>query len=157
MAMHSWSSIYTLFFQAAFWLTSCLCRLTLAAQCPVAQVSYVHGHERAKYICICSLRGHATQNDGFEVRRWYQVQASLQGCGVLQGLYVHTAKNVLIEVHAQVRLPRTFRRFCGLMVQLLQKLSIRATNGPDKLLKVRAALQPKDFLPLWSTNAAAPS
>ena len=36
----------------------------------------------------------------------------------------------------QVRLPRTFRRFCGLMVQLLQKLSIRATNGPDKLLKV---------------------
>lgn len=37
---------------------------------------------------------------------------------------------------SQVRLPRTFRRFCGLMVQLLQKLSIRATNGPDKLLKV---------------------
>ncbi len=36
----------------------------------------------------------------------------------------------------QVRLPRTFKRFCGLMVQLLQKLSIRATNGPDKLLKV---------------------
>lgn len=36
----------------------------------------------------------------------------------------------------QVRLPRTFRRFCGLMVQLLQKLSIRATNGPEKLLRV---------------------
>ncbi len=39
----------------------------------------------------------------------------------------------------QVRLPRTFRRFCGLMAQLLQKLSIRATNGPDKLLKVRGS------------------
>ena len=54
----------------------------------------------------------------------------------MQALYVHTEKNVLIEVNPQVRLPRTFRRFCGLMVQLLQKLSIRATNGPDKLLKV---------------------
>lgn len=40
---------------------------------------------------------------------------------------------------AQVRLPRTFKRFCGLFVQLLQKLSIRATNGPDKLLKVSLA------------------
>jgi len=55
---------------------------------------------------------------------------------LVQALYVHTEKNVLIEVNPQVRLPRTFRRFCGLMVQLLQKLSIRATNGPDKLLKV---------------------
>jgi len=41
-----------------------------------------------------------------------------------------------VQVNPQVRLPRTFKRFCGLMVQLLQKLSIRATNGPDKLLKV---------------------
>ena len=55
----------------------------------------------------------------------------------VQALYVHTHKNVLIQVNPQVRLPRTFKRFCGLMVQLLQKLSIRATNGPDKLLKVR--------------------
>ena len=53
-------------------------------------------------------------------------------------MYVHTVKNVLIEVNPQVRLPRTFRRFCGLMVQLLQKLSIRASNGPDKLLKVQS-------------------
>ena len=53
-------------------------------------------------------------------------------------MYVHTTKNVLIEVNPQVRLPRTFRRFCGLMVQLLQKLSIRASNGPDKLLKVQS-------------------
>lgn len=49
---------------------------------------------------------------------------------------MHTAKNVLIEVNPQVRLPRTFKRFCGLMVQLLQKLSIRASNGSSKLLKV---------------------
>ena len=49
---------------------------------------------------------------------------------------MRTVKGVLLEIHPQVRLPRTFKRFCGLMVQLLQKLSIRATNGPDKLLKV---------------------
>lgn len=56
--------------------------------------------------------------------------------GKVKGIFVHTNKNVLIQVNPQVRLPRTFKRFAGLMVQLLQKLSIRATNGPDKLLKV---------------------
>ena len=55
---------------------------------------------------------------------------------VAQAVYVHTAKNVLIEVNPAVRLPRTFKRFCGLMVQLLQKLSIRSSNGSAKLLRV---------------------
>lgn len=44
------------------------------------------------------------------------------------------------KVNTKVRIPRTFPRFKGLMVQLLQKLSIRATNGPDKLLKVRVCV-----------------
>lgn len=56
-----------------------------------------------------------------------------------QALYIHTSKNVLIQVNPQVRIPRTFKRFSGLMLQLLQKLSIRSTNGPDKLLKVAHA------------------
>lgn len=64
------------------------------------------------------------------------LDSPLAKSGRLKGLYVHTAKNVLIQINPQVRLPRTFKRFCGLLVQLLQKLSIRATNGPDKLLKV---------------------
>ncbi|KAK9798217.1 hypothetical protein WJX73_007869 [Symbiochloris irregularis] len=64
------------------------------------------------------------------------LDSPLSKSGRLKALYIHTARNVLIQVHPQVRLPRTFKRFCGLMVQLLQKLSIRATNGPDKLLKV---------------------
>ena len=72
------------------------------------------------------------------LRRGHDCQAASPRCArAVQALYVHTARNVLIKVHPQVRLPRTFRRFCGLMVQLLQKLSIRATNGPDKLLRVR--------------------
>jgi len=64
------------------------------------------------------------------------LDSPLNKAGKVKGIFVHTAKNVVIQVNPHVRLPRTFRRFCGLMVQLLQKLSIRATNGPDKLLKV---------------------
>mmetsp|Transcript_15815 Transcript_15815/g.26192 ORF Transcript_15815/g.26192 Transcript_15815/m.26192 type:complete len:243 (+) Transcript_15815:18-746(+) len=63
------------------------------------------------------------------------LDSPLNKAGMLQ-VYVHTNKNVLIEVSPHTRLPRTFKRFSGLMVQLLHKLSIRATNGPDKLLKV---------------------
>lgn len=51
-------------------------------------------------------------------------------------VYVHTQKNVLIEINPQTRIPRTFDRFCGLMVQLLHKLSIRAADTSQKLLKV---------------------
>lgn len=64
------------------------------------------------------------------------LDSPLNKAGKLKALYVRTARNVLISVNPKVRLPRTFKRFCGLMVQLLQKLSIRATNGPDKLMRV---------------------
>ena len=33
-------------------------------------------------------------------------------------LYIHTEKNVLIEINPKTRLPRTFKRFSGLMVLL---------------------------------------
>ncbi|KAK3055905.1 18S rRNA pseudouridine methyltransferase [Extremus antarcticus] len=55
--------------------------------------------------------------------------------GKLQ-IYIHTAKGVLIEVSPTVRIPRTFKRFAGLMVQLLHTLSIRSTQSQEKLLKV---------------------
>jgi rRNA small subunit pseudouridine methyltransferase Nep1 len=64
------------------------------------------------------------------------LDSPLNKAGKIKGIFVHTNKNVLIQVNPHVRLPRTFRRFSGLIAQLLQKLSIRATNGPDKLLKV---------------------
>jgi rRNA small subunit pseudouridine methyltransferase Nep1 len=63
------------------------------------------------------------------------LDSPLNKAGLLR-LYVRTAKGVLIEVSPQIRIPRTFKRFAGLMVQLLHKLSIRAANGPHKLLKV---------------------
>ena len=51
-------------------------------------------------------------------------------------VYVHTQKKVLIEINPQTRIPRTFDRFSGLMVQLLHKLTIRAADTSQKLLKV---------------------
>ncbi|KAH9483129.1 18S rRNA pseudouridine methyltransferase [Psilocybe cubensis] len=63
------------------------------------------------------------------------LDSPLNKAGLLQ-VYIHTARGVLIEVNPHVRIPRTFKRFSGLMVQLLHKLSIRGVNGPEKLLKV---------------------
>lgn len=50
-------------------------------------------------------------------------------------VFIHTEKNVLVEVSPHIRFPRTFKRFAGLMVQLLHKLKIRASDGPEVLLK----------------------
>ncbi|KAI8071506.1 Alpha/beta knot methyltransferase [Gongronella butleri] len=63
------------------------------------------------------------------------LDSPLNKAGLLQ-VYIHTQKNVLIEVNPHIRIPRTFKRFAGLMVQLLHKLSIRAVNGQEKLLRV---------------------
>jgi len=63
------------------------------------------------------------------------LDSPLNKAGLLQ-VYIHTTKGVLIEVNPHVRIPRTFKRFSGLMVQLLHKLFIRGVNGPEKLLKV---------------------
>ncbi|CAO3635888.1 unnamed protein product [Mucor hiemalis] len=63
------------------------------------------------------------------------LDSPLNKAGLLQ-VYIHTHKNVLIEVNPHIRIPRTFKRFAGLMVQLLHKLSIRAVNGNEKLLRI---------------------
>jgi len=63
------------------------------------------------------------------------LDSPLNKAGLLQ-VYIHTHQNVLIEVNPQIRIPRTFKRFSGLMVQLLHKMSIRATNGSERLLHV---------------------
>jgi len=63
------------------------------------------------------------------------LDSPLNKAGKLQ-VYIHTENNVLIEVSPHIRIPRTYKRFAGLMVQLLHKLKIRAVNGPETLLKV---------------------
>lgn len=42
------------------------------------------------------------------------MDSPLNRAGLLQ-VYIHTDKNVLIEVNPQTRIPRTFKRFAGLM------------------------------------------
>uniref|UniRef100_A0A7S0RIM2 Ribosomal RNA small subunit methyltransferase NEP1 n=1 Tax=Chlamydomonas leiostraca TaxID=1034604 RepID=A0A7S0RIM2_9CHLO len=79
------------------------------------------------------------------------LDSPLNKAGKVKAIYLRTAKNVIISVNPKVRIPRTFRRFCGLMAQLLQKLSIRATNGPDKLMKVIKGPVTK-YLPLDCTR-----
>eukprot|EP00808_Paulinella_micropora_P019210 g34403.t1 len=63
------------------------------------------------------------------------LDSPLNKAGHLQ-VYIHTDQNVLIEVSPHLRIPRTYKRFAGLMVQLLHKLKIRASNGPQVLMKV---------------------
>lgn len=63
------------------------------------------------------------------------LDSPINKAGKLQ-IYIHTQKNVLIEVSPSVRIPRTFKRFAGLIVQLLHRLSIRSTTSEEKLLNV---------------------
>lgn len=63
------------------------------------------------------------------------MDSPLNRAGMLQ-VYIKTEKNVLIEVNPQTRIPRTFKRFAGLMVQLLHKFSVRANETSAKLLHV---------------------
>merc|ERR1711865_506353 len=51
-------------------------------------------------------------------------------------IYIHTAQNVLIEVHPSLRAPRTYKRFAGLACELLQKNKIRAASANETLMKV---------------------
>mmetsp|Transcript_17169 Transcript_17169/g.33659 ORF Transcript_17169/g.33659 Transcript_17169/m.33659 type:complete len:247 (-) Transcript_17169:228-968(-) len=51
-------------------------------------------------------------------------------------IYIRTCQNILIEVSEHLRVPRTFKRFAGLMVQLLHKMKIRAVDGNKTLMKV---------------------
>jgi rRNA pseudouridine-1189 N-methylase Emg1 (Nep1/Mra1 family) len=43
---------------------------------------------------------------------------------LLSQVYIHTAKNVLIEVNPKTRIPRTFKRFSGLMGACLSLFSL---------------------------------
>ncbi|KAJ8770038.1 hypothetical protein K2173_009791 [Erythroxylum novogranatense] len=56
--------------------------------------------------------------------------------GRLRAVYVKTEKGVLFEVKPHVRIPRTYKRFAGIILQLLQKLSIRAVGKNEKLMNV---------------------
>ncbi|KAA0151468.1 hypothetical protein FNF27_08204 [Cafeteria roenbergensis] len=58
------------------------------------------------------------------------LDSPLNKAGRLQ-VFMKTKLNVLVQVNPQIRLPRTFKRFAGLMVQLLHKMKIRAADPKD--------------------------
>ncbi|XP_058760446.1 ribosomal RNA small subunit methyltransferase mra1-like [Vicia villosa] len=62
------------------------------------------------------------------------LDSPLNKAGRLKALYVRTEKGVLIEVKNYVRIPRTFKRLAGVMLELLQKLSISAVGEREKLI-----------------------
>ncbi|PKI32588.1 hypothetical protein CRG98_046985 [Punica granatum] len=64
------------------------------------------------------------------------LDSPLNKAGKVRAVYVKTEKGVLFEVKPHVRIPRTYKRFAGIMLQLLQKLSITATGKREKLLRV---------------------
>ncbi|KAL2329159.1 hypothetical protein Fmac_022586 [Flemingia macrophylla] len=63
------------------------------------------------------------------------LDSPLNKAGRLRTVYIKTEKGVLIEVKPFVRIPRTFKRFAGVMLELLQKLSISAVGKREKLLR----------------------
>ncbi|XP_050070977.1 ribosomal RNA small subunit methyltransferase NEP1 [Anopheles maculipalpis] len=63
------------------------------------------------------------------------MDSPLNRAGLLQ-VFVKTEKNMLIEIDPQTRIPRTFKRFAGLMVQLLHKFSIKAADTQKKLMRI---------------------
>jgi rRNA small subunit pseudouridine methyltransferase Nep1 len=63
------------------------------------------------------------------------LDSPLNKAGLLK-VYISTTKKVLIEVNPSIRIPRTYKRFAGLMVQLLHKMKIKAANESTTLLKV---------------------
>uniref|UniRef100_A0A803LNN4 Uncharacterized protein n=1 Tax=Chenopodium quinoa TaxID=63459 RepID=A0A803LNN4_CHEQI len=64
------------------------------------------------------------------------LDSPLNKVGRIRSVYVKTEKGVLFEVKPRVRIPRTYKRFAGIMLQLLQKLSISAAGKRDKLFRV---------------------
>ncbi|XP_045796764.1 ribosomal RNA small subunit methyltransferase NEP1-like [Trifolium pratense] len=62
------------------------------------------------------------------------LDSPLNKAGRLKMVYIRTEKGVLIEVRPDTRIPRTFKRFAGLMLQLLQEL--RISDGGKRLLRI---------------------
>lgn len=63
------------------------------------------------------------------------LDSPINKAGRLQ-IYISTIQGVLIEISPSVRIPRTFKRFAGLMVQLLHRHSIKSSHSQEKLLRI---------------------
>ncbi|KAL5723366.1 rRNA small subunit pseudouridine methyltransferase Nep1 [Ranunculus cassubicifolius] len=64
------------------------------------------------------------------------IDSALYRAGMVQGIYVRTDEGVLIQIEPHTRLPLTFGSFCSMMLELLQKFSIKAKGKREKLLRL---------------------
>lgn len=64
------------------------------------------------------------------------LDSPLNKCGHILKLLVRTSTNVIFEINPETRIPRTFKRFAGLMVQLLHKYKIKSSESNTTLLRV---------------------
>ncbi|XP_021282196.1 ribosomal RNA small subunit methyltransferase NEP1 [Herrania umbratica] len=64
------------------------------------------------------------------------LDSPINKAGRLQAVYVKTEKGVLFEVKPHVRIPRTYKRFSGIMLQLLQQHKITAVGKRESLLRL---------------------
>ena len=56
-------------------------------------------------------------------------------------IYISSQDNQLIELNEKTRLPRTFKRFTGLICQLLQKMTIKSTHNETLIRIVKNPIQ----------------
>ena len=54
----------------------------------------------------------------------------------LMKTYIRTAENHLFDVSASTKIPRTYKKFSLLILQLLKRLRVRAVESSETLLKV---------------------
>ncbi|CDP05676.1 unnamed protein product [Coffea canephora] len=60
----------------------------------------------------------------------------LNMAGMVQAVFVKTDLGHLIKIKPHVRIPPTLGKFCAMMSQLLQKFSIKARGGGEKLMQL---------------------
>ncbi|XP_065879111.1 uncharacterized protein [Euphorbia lathyris] len=64
------------------------------------------------------------------------MDSRLRMAGRLKAVYIRTDDGVLIKVEPNALIPRTLGRFCSMMAELLQKLSIKAKGKGGNLLRL---------------------
>ncbi|KAF7803942.1 ribosomal RNA small subunit methyltransferase NEP1-like [Senna tora] len=64
------------------------------------------------------------------------LDSPLNKAGMVAAIYVRTDEGLLFEVKPHVRIPRTCKRFCGVIMELLQKSSVRSKDTNEVLLRV---------------------
>ena len=98
--------------------------IVVLEQCSLETVKLGHGKEGHYSLLNCDDHRHLLVKHGREVAEsrpdiTHQcllalLDSPLNKAGLLQ-VYLRTTKNVLIELNPHVRIPRTFKRFAGLM------------------------------------------